>query len=144
MNKLSKIALVYWGPFVAFVFYSVLTGPQKTDRLWQWIFGRWFVVYFLGGLVVLPIIAYGLPRVASIKAEILSDRVREGAKRKLQRTLVSIILAIWILTMSVAPPRNTVWATFDVIVFVILLGAIFWLRFVKKGSPSEDRNVPNS
>ena len=129
MKKFSKIIfVVYFIPYIAFLLCSDFDSAEKRFR--PGMFDRAFSIYFFVGIFVLPFLIFGIPSVASIKAEILSDRVRRGVKRKLQITIASVIVtAIWALTMVVVPPHSTVLAVFDIFVFLLLLGTFLWLRF---------------
>jgi hypothetical protein len=128
LKKFYKIILVaYFIPYFAFLLFSDFESAEK--KFPPGVFNRAFSIYFFVGIFVLPILIFGIPSVASIKAEIQSVRVRRGAKRKLQIVIASIaVTIIWGLVMVVVPPQNTRTAVFDIFIFLLLFGSFLWLR----------------
>ena len=129
MNKFPKILLVYFAPYFAFLLYCVFASPDELNRLLPRVFGGAYAIYMLVGIVVIPILLYGIPSVASIRTEILSDRVRRGAKRKVQIAIASLLVTLISgLIMVVSPPHSTLSAVFDIFLFLLLIGSFLWLR----------------
>ena len=128
LKKFSKIILVaYFIPYFAFLLFSNFESAEK--RFPPGMFNRELPIYVFVGIFVLPVLIFGIPSVASIKAEILSDRVRRGVKRKLQIAIASIVVTIiWGLIMVVVPPQSTRRAVFDIFMFLLLFGSFLWLR----------------
>jgi hypothetical protein len=82
--------------------------------------------------MVIPVLLYGFPSMASLKTELLSERVRLAVKRKLQRIVAASFLAIWMGIMLKYPPHNATSITFELLVFLVLFGAILWLHFANR------------
>lgn len=133
MNKLSKILLVYYVPFVAFLLYSILASPSRMAKLPSWLFPRALSIYFIAGLVVVPLLAGGRSSVTSIKDEILSDRGRRGMKRKFQLIIATLILGgVAVFAMRLVPPRDAMSAAFNIALVLVILGILMWMRFRRK------------
>jgi hypothetical protein len=136
MNWKSKVLLAYLSPCFAFILFLLLPRSGMQDKVQRWAFGPWFAVYFLGGVVVVPILLWGLPSIASLKTALLSGRTRQVVNRKLQRLFAATLLAIWMWMISKHPPQSAISITFDLLVFLLLIGAVAWLQFAKKVHPS--------
>lgn len=85
------------------------------------------------GIVVNPLLLYGLPTVASIKAEMLSNRVRRGVKRKLQTVSILVALLVIVgLTRHFVLPRDAQSLTINIVVFFAMFGLLIWAHFRRK------------
>jgi len=132
MKKFKNIILLaYVTPGAAFLLLADFNSAEKQFR--PGVFDRVWTVYFFFGIFVLPFILYGVPSAASIKAELHSERVRRGVKRKLQMTAASIgVAAIMAVTYALIPPRNARSAFIDISVFLLLFGMLMWAHFRAK------------
>lgn len=130
LKKFAKIIfLVYFGFYLVLLLYS----DSLEKRFRPGLYDRVISIYFFAGIFVLPVLVYGLPSVASIKAEISSDRIRRGVKRKLQTVSVSMALVVVVgLTRYFVPPRDTLSLTINIVVFLTMLCLLIWVHFRKK------------
>lgn len=133
MTKFSKIALFYYIPYIAFLIYWPEPGAVDTGWLSPRLFYRLFDIYFFGGLVIVPMLAFGLPTIASVKAAISSDQLRGSIKRKLRSSSIALIVGlILVLTRFLYPPRGVISTTINILLVLLLFSAIVWVRFTKK------------
>ena len=133
MNKFPKILNVYFSPFFAFLLYCIFSSPDELNKLLPRVFGRAYAIYMIVGIVVIPILLYGLPSVASIKAEMQSNRVRQGVKRKFQTVLISVALLVIVgLTGHFVPPRDARSLTINIVVFFAMFSLLIWAHFRRK------------
>ena len=131
MKRFSKIII----SFVYFSFYLVLLldSDSLEKRFRPGVFDRVFSVYFFAGIFVLPFLLYGLPSAASIRAEISSDRVRRGVKRKLQTVSISVALLVIVgLTRYFVSPRDVLSVTINIVVILTMLCLLIWAHFRRK------------
>jgi hypothetical protein len=125
------VMLAYILPGVAFIFFGDFESAEKRFR--PEVFDRAWFVYFFFGIFGLPLLLFGPPSMASIKASIQSDRFQRGVKRKLQTTAASIgVVAGMAVTYALIPPRNSLSAAIDISVFLLLFGTLMWVHFRAK------------
>jgi hypothetical protein len=131
VNKFSKIIFVYLSPCFALLLFSDFASVEKRFR--PGVFDRVFSIYLFAGMVVIPILVFGLPSVASIKAGILSDRVRQAVKRKFQTVSISLALVLIVgLTQRVVPPRDAMSLIINIVVFLTMFSFLVWSHFGRK------------
>jgi uncharacterized membrane protein len=143
VKTIRKIILIaYWSPYFIVLLFSDFDSAAKRFR--PGVFDRAYSIYFIAGIFVLPFLLYGLPSIASIKNEIQADRTRNALKRKLQLIGATISVTVMFgLTVAVIPPRSAISATFDILVFLLLFGAMVWLRFRERSDeegPSPEKS----
>jgi hypothetical protein len=133
MNKLVKTLLAYYSPYFLFLAYSLYTSPAEANRLQAGLLGRIFSVYWIAGLLIVPLLAFGLPSAALIRAEVFSPRIREALRSKLLVTAISLgLVLVMVLTVRLVPPQNLTSLIFDVVVFLTTLCLLIWMRFGRR------------
>jgi hypothetical protein len=134
MNKLVKILLAYYSPYFLFLAYSLFASPDQMNRLETGILSRVLSVYWIAGLVIVPLLAYGIPsRAGSITAELSSPRIREAFTRKLLLTAASLgVVLVMVLTVRLVPPKNAASLIFDVIILLTGFCLLIWMRFRRR------------
>jgi hypothetical protein len=132
VKKFSNIILLVYCSF-CLPFLLFIESDSAKKRFRPVAMDRAFSIYFFMGIFVLPVLIYGLPSVASIKAEILSDRVRRAARRKLQTVSISVALLVMMgLTRYFVPPRDSLSLAINIVVFFAMLCLLIWAHFRTK------------
>ena len=133
MNKLMKSLVAYYFPYFAFLAYSLYANPAQVSRVEVGLLGRIFSIYWIAGLLIVPLFAFGLPSRASIRNELFSPRIRQVLRSKLLVSAASLVLVVvMVLTVRPVPPQSTTSVIFDIVILLTGFCLLIWMRFSRR------------
>src|SRR4029077_18946543 len=107
MNKFVKTLLAYYSPYFLFLVYSLYASPAEANRLQAGPLGKIFSAYWIAGLLIVPLFAFGLPSAALIRDAVVSPRIREALRSKLLDIAFSLgLVLVIVLTVRLVPPQS--------------------------------------
>jgi hypothetical protein len=137
LNRFTKILLAYYAPYFVFLVYVTLASPERANIALTR--AKWGLsVYFIAGLVVVPILAFGPPRISWLMGGIPRS-ARHVLIRHAQLAAAALILGtVYVLVSRLVPVRTTASALINLFVVVLIFLLLFWIRFRKNSNEGDN------